>query len=67
MSSSFNSEKETPVQVLIYDALGRLVSQKETASANLENEELGQGLSVGVYTVLIQQGETTNTLRVVKQ
>ena len=64
---AFSSEDESKVQVLIYDATGRLVSQKETTSASLENEEYGQGLSTGVYTVLVQQGERLETLRVVKQ
>ena len=64
---AFSSDDESKVQVLIYDASGRLVSQKETTSASLENQEFGQGLSTGVYTVLIQQGERVETLRVVKQ
>ncbi len=64
---AFSSEDETGVQILIYDASGRLVSQKEANASNIKNDEFGQNLATGVYTVLVQQGERVETLRVVKQ
>ncbi len=63
---AFSGEEETKVQVFIYDASGRLVSQKETTSESLKTDELGQGFSTGVYTIQIQQGERVEILRVVK-
>ncbi|MDD2985981.1 T9SS type A sorting domain-containing protein, partial [Flavobacterium sp.] len=57
----------TPVSLAIYDMTGRLLETREIKVDGLSSQTIGEGYPSGVYNVLVNQGENTQTIRVVKQ
>jgi hypothetical protein len=55
------------IQMKVYDMLGRLVEQRETAADEKEVTIFGERYPSGVYSVIVTQGGITETLRVVKR
>jgi hypothetical protein len=55
------------IQMKVYDMLGRLVDQRETAADEKEVTIFGERYPSGVYSVIVTQGGITETLRVVKR
>jgi ribosomal protein S3AE len=55
------------VQLKVYDMIGRLVEQRETKVDSMETVQLGDRYPSGVYSVVVTQGDITETLRVIKR
>ncbi|OYU83200.1 MAG: hypothetical protein CFE24_12525 [Flavobacterium sp. BFFFF2] len=58
---------QTPVQVAVYDMLGKLVEQFSVESNELENHPLGNGYTSGIYNVMISQGDDQQVVRIIKK
>jgi hypothetical protein len=55
------------VYLKVYDMLGRLVEQRETNTDSKETTMFGERYPSGVYSVVVTQGNVTETLRVIKR
>ena len=64
---SYPTDKKEIVTVSIFDMSGRQVAQSKHEVAELNEQQFGQGLSAGVYNIILEQGTEIKTLRVVKQ
>ncbi len=58
---------ESPIQVMVYDMIGRQLENKSVAPADINSLSFGDSFPSGVYNVVLSQGENTQTLRVVKR
>lgn len=56
-----------PVDVKVYDMLGKIVEKRTFEAIDAEIQQFGNGLSAGVYNVIVTQGEDLKTLRIVKR
>lgn len=57
---------EQAATVKVFDMLGRLVASEKTQGANQELK-IGTDFPTGVYTVIINRGDTVKTIRMVKR
>ena len=64
---SFSSQSEMPVEVKVFDMLGRLMESHQTDAKSINDLEIGNGYQSATYNILVTQGENVNTLRVVKR
>jgi hypothetical protein len=55
------------VHLKVYDMIGRLVEQRESKADSMETVQLGDRYPSGVYSVVVTQGDITETLRVIKR
>ncbi len=62
-----NTSSEEPVDIKVYDMFGRTIETRQVNVKDIVNLELGQSYSSGVYNLVISQGESTKTLRVIKR
>jgi hypothetical protein len=62
VQSSGKGNATTKVQV--YDMTGRLIEQRQAASNSIE---VGNNYPTGVYNIIVNQGENTKTVRVIKK
>ncbi|OYU84192.1 MAG: hypothetical protein CFE24_07495 [Flavobacterium sp. BFFFF2] len=58
---------QTPVQVAVYDMLGKQVEQFSVEASELENRSLGTNYSSGIYNVMISQGDDQQVVRIIKK
>ncbi|OYU82769.1 MAG: hypothetical protein CFE24_14255 [Flavobacterium sp. BFFFF2] len=58
---------QTPVQVAVYDMLGKQVEQFSIEASELENRSLGTNYSSGIYNVMISQGDEQQVVRIIKK
>ena len=58
---------EAPVQVQVYDLVGKLLESREIAPAELQSQRLGSNFTSGVYNVIITQGDSIESIRVIKR
>jgi len=61
------TNSEEPLQVKIYDMLGKLIDNQVLQVSNIEGFELGTNYPTGVYNVIVSQGDVVKTLRVIKR
>jgi hypothetical protein len=61
------SAESTPIDVKVYDMVGRLIEQKSAQVNELETMTIGDRYPSGVYNVTVTQGEEVRTVRVVKR
>lgn len=64
---SYPSDLEGTVSISIYDMSGRQVAQSQHEAATLSEQHFGQGLSAGIYNIVLEHGTEVKTLRVVRQ
>src|SRR5690606_27720958 len=55
------------INVKTYDMTGRLLETKEVSPSDVKSLEIGSRYPSGVYNVIVTQGETVKTLRVIKR
>ena len=60
------SDSEEMVDIVVYDMTGKLVETMKVESAQLPTLKLGGNLAAGVYNLIVTQGGTVKTIRVVK-
>ncbi|OYU83948.1 MAG: hypothetical protein CFE24_08785 [Flavobacterium sp. BFFFF2] len=58
---------QTPVQVSVYDMLGKQVEQFSVEANELENRSLGTNYTSGIYNVMISQGDDQQVVRIIKK
>ncbi|OYU83949.1 MAG: hypothetical protein CFE24_08790 [Flavobacterium sp. BFFFF2] len=58
---------QTPVQVSVYDMLGKQVEQFSAETHELENRSLGTNYASGIYNVMISQGDDQQVVRIIKK
>jgi hypothetical protein len=61
------SSNEDKVIILVYDMLGKLIEAKSINTIDYISEDLGSAYPVGVYNVIVTQGENVKALRVIKR
>jgi hypothetical protein len=62
-----NTTSEELVEIKSFDMFGRAIETRQVNVKDIVNLELGQSYSSGVYNIVISQGESTKTLRVIKR
>ncbi len=55
------------IQVRVYDMLGKLIEDKKVDVSSITNLEVGTRYPSGVYNVIVSQGDSVKTLRVIKR
>jgi myo-inositol-hexaphosphate 3-phosphohydrolase len=69
--SNFQLNLITPnqenVEIKIYDMTGRLLESHKINSTEVNNQKLGAGFPVGIYNVLVKQGNTSKSIRIIKK
>ena len=58
---------QNPIQVTVYDMLGKQVDQFSVEANELENRSLGNGYTSGIYNVVIAQGDDQQVVRLIKK
>jgi len=70
-SDNFHLEIQTsvqnPIQMRVYDMLGKQIENRSIEIADLQNLALGSNYPSGIYTVSLTQAEKTQTLRIIKR
>ncbi|HSD08332.1 SdiA-regulated domain-containing protein [Flavobacterium sp.] len=70
-SSTFQLDLSTTsndlVGITVYDMNGKLVEDLKLDSNELKNHKIGNNYSTGIYTIVLKQGESIKTLRVIKK
>tara|TARA_R110002012_G_scaffold203333_1_gene372703 strand:- start:3768 stop:4082 length:315 start_codon:yes stop_codon:yes gene_type:complete len=66
-SIDLKSNATSIVSIAIYDMTGRLLETREIKADGLANQTLGERYPSGIYNVIVNQGDQTQTIRVVKQ
>jgi hypothetical protein len=64
---NLRSNSTSTVSLAIYDMTGRLLETREIKADGLANQSIGDRYPSGIYNVVVNQGEQTQTIRVVKQ
>ncbi|OYQ37242.1 hypothetical protein CHU92_08615 [Flavobacterium cyanobacteriorum] len=62
----FTTESQEMIHIVVYDMAGKLVDRLDIEAAQLPGLKLGGNLAAGVYNLIVTQGETVKTLRVIK-
>ena len=58
---------EEVIEVRVYDMLGKLVEDRKVDVNSIASLEIGSRYPSGVYNVIVSQGESIKTLRVIKR
>ena len=61
------TSSEESLQIKVYDMLGKLVDNRILETTEVEGFEVGANYPSGVYNVIVSQGDTVKTLRVIKR
>jgi len=61
------SSSEEALQIKVYDMLGKLVENRILATTEVEGFEFGVNYPTGVYNVIVTQGDSIKTLRIIKK
>ncbi|HLP65158.1 SdiA-regulated domain-containing protein [Flavobacterium sp.] len=62
-----SSSSNHSVQVRVYDMLGKLIEDRMVDYSSMTQLEIGSTYSSGVYNVILSQGDSIKTIRVVKR
>lgn len=65
-SVDFETESEEMVNIVVYDMTGKIVDRRTVSVNELPSLQIGDHFAAGVYNLILTQGETVKTLRVVK-
>jgi hypothetical protein len=52
---------------MVYDMTGRLYDKREVNSSEILELQFGDNYPTGVYNVIVNQGDTIKTLRLIKR
>jgi hypothetical protein len=61
------TSSEEALQIKVYDMLGKLIDNRILQTTEVEGFEVGANYPSGVYNVIVSQGDTVKTLRVIKR
>jgi hypothetical protein len=62
-----NTSSEELVDIKVYDMFGRLTETHKNTVEYITNQTYGESYPSGVYNIVVTQGPTTKTLRVIKR
>ncbi|MGV3460986.1 MAG: T9SS type A sorting domain-containing protein [Flavobacterium sp.] len=62
----FATESDEQVHIVVYDMTGKLVDRRSASVTELLNLRIGDNFTTGIYNLILTQGETVKTLRVMK-
>jgi len=51
----------------VYDVTGKMIESRSVEVSEITNHAIGEYYPVGMYLVMVRQGATTQTLKMVKQ
>lgn len=63
---NYFSTSDENVKVAAYDLTGRLLESRNVKYAEINNQEIGNGYTPGVYIVVLKQGSISKSVRVIK-
>lgn len=63
---NISTASEENITVKVYDMLGKLIEDTTVAVTELENAAIGSKLAIGIYNVVVKQGQNEKTVRVIK-
>ncbi len=66
-SFRMESSSDAPVNIKVYDMIGKLIETREVNAADMPVVSLGERYPSGVYNVVVTQEENVKTLRLVKR
>lgn len=70
-SGSFSIEattaSESNFSIKVYDMTGRLIENRQATSSDMQTLTLGESYPAGVYNVILSQGESVKTIRVIRR
>jgi hypothetical protein len=58
---------ESPINLKVYDMVGRLIEQKNSSVSEVETMTIGDDYPIGVYSIVLSQENIVQPLRVVKR
>ncbi len=58
---------EGNAEVKVYDMIGKLLEVRSVQSSEISSQQLGNSYPSGVYNVIVTQGQTVKTLKVIKR
>ena len=61
------TSSEATIVMHVYDMLGKLIETKEVQPSDVNTLEVGASYPSGVYNVIVSQGDSLQTLRVIKR
>jgi hypothetical protein len=62
--TSFSTD---PIELKVYDMSGKLLEVRKFDAAEITNQHIGGNYQTGIYNVVVNQGKSTKTLRVIKK
>jgi hypothetical protein len=51
----------------VYDVTGKLLESKSVEASEITNHNIGEDYPIGMYLVIVRQGATTQTFKMIKQ
>ncbi len=63
---NYISSSDEKVKVEAYDLTGRLVDSRDIEYADINNQEIGNSYTAGVYIVVLKQGNINKSVKVIK-
>jgi len=61
------TSSEASIVLHVYDMLGKLIETREVQASDITTVEVGASYPSGVYNVIVAQGDSMQTLRVIKR
>jgi hypothetical protein len=61
------TQSDSNVSIRVYDMIGRVVEQRDVRVSDMESTTIGNNYPSGVYNVVVSQGDSVQTVRVVKR
>jgi uncharacterized protein YjiK len=55
------------VEIKVYDMSGKLIEVRQFEATEISNQNIGNNYPTGIYNVVVTQGKSTKTLRVIKK
>lgn len=62
----FTTESNEAVSIVVYDMTGKLVDNRTVSVDELPAVNIGENFATGIYNLILTQGETIKTVRIVK-
>jgi hypothetical protein len=64
---AFVSPSSEDITITTYDISGRAIDTKNSAYAEINNQEFGANYNAGVYFIVVKQGASAKTYRIIKK
>ena len=66
-SVDIESSSDAPVEMKVYDMLGRTLEVQKATISEISTKEIGNNYPSGVYNFVVSQGDKVKSLRMVKR